>query len=399
VTLSGGAGSDGDVPLTDGSIVLATHYHAPGAGFELEAFLVRRSRRLLFIGHPLFAESRPSLRRLYSRGQLSHEFSSKRRPGLSAYVVDLWLSVRWTITDMGRCDGFIAGDHLLALAGLWLRWRRRVRWVVLYTQDYVPQRFANRLLNRVYHAIDRFAAQRVNVVWNVSREIETARRERDGPIPTAPQMVVPIGAQYERIERIPLSRCDSMRLVYAGSLFEKQGLQLVIEALPAIRERVPEASLLVIGDGPFAPLLHDYADQLGVRGAIEFSGFSSDHQAIERKVAQCGLALATYVPHPTNFSRFADPSKIKLYLACGLPIVMTDVVTIAAGVVAAGAGRVIDYSAHELTEAVLSYLTNPDLLEAARGAAAKMASGFSWDRIFATAFVSTATHLQQRPCA
>src|SRR5207249_4408164 len=126
----------------------------------------------------------------------------------------------------------IAGDNLLALAGIWLRRRRRVAAVILYSIDFVPRRFANPLLNRLDHAIDRYAVGHVDAVWNTSPGLEQARRARDGGRPTAPHLVVPVGASYRRIQRYPLAQIDAHRIAFLGHLVERQGLQLVIEALP-----------------------------------------------------------------------------------------------------------------------------------------------------------------------
>jgi len=106
-------------------------------------------------------------------------------------------------------------------------------------------------------------------------------------------------------------------------------------------------------------------------------------------LARSALAIAPYTPDPMSFTRFADPGKIKTYLACGLPVVMTDVAAIGAEVQAAGAGCVIPYELQALADAVVSYLTNPVRLEAARAAAARLGETFDYDIIFASALQAT----------
>jgi glycosyltransferase involved in cell wall biosynthesis len=381
---------DGAITLypTDRTVVVATHYYQPGASFELEAYLVGKTGILLLIAHPLYAGGGPSYYRRHEGSRLVREERTDSAKGPFRYVWEVAATRRWVASQGFRFDGFIAADSLLALAGLWLRWRGRVGWVVLYTQDFVPKRFRNRLLNWLYHRVDRFAASRANIVWNVSAEIDAARRRRDGR-PGAPSLIVPIGVNFDRIKRVPLGEARRTQLVFTGHLLEKQGLQLGIEAMPAIRRRVPGATLLVIGDGPYRAELERLVGQLGVADAVRFAGFTEDHAALEHDVAESALALAPYQPDPLSFTRFADPTKIKTYLGCGVPIVLTDVPVIAGTVMSAGAGTIVAYDTEALADAVVGYLTDPARLAAAREAAALLGSQFVWSRIFSEAMAET----------
>jgi glycosyltransferase involved in cell wall biosynthesis len=369
--------------------VLATHYYATGPALDLEAYLQPLTGELLFIAHPLFADGGPSYARRYQAGRLTQtrKQPAPRHPG--RFVTDLWRTLHWVDGDW---DLFIAGDPLLALAGLWLRRGRRVRRLVLYSIDYSPRRFSNPVLNRIYHGIDRLASQSADVVWNVSAAIETARRARDGRA-AAPQVVVPLGTYFDRIPRAT-SAPPTPRLAFLGHLLEKQGLQLVIEALPSIRRRLPAVTLLVLGDGPYRAALERQSADLGVGEAVEFAGFIDDHREVERRLAGCTLGLAPYVPDPESFSHFADPGKIKTYLACGLPVIVTDVPPIARLLEERGAGRIVPYEPAALEETIIEYLSEPQRLEQARAAAIELGAEYAWDRVFAEAFVSSAPYLR-----
>lgn len=355
----------------------------------------KRAARYLFIGHPLYAGPADAYWRRYEAGTLVAQARARPWPGPLRFFGDLWRTLRWA----GRGDDrlFIAGDNLLALAGLWLRRRARVGSVVLYSVDYVPRRFANPLLNRIYHAIDRYAVRHVDVVWNTSAGLEQARRARDRSPSMVPELVVPVGANYRRIHRYPLSEIDPHRIAFVGHLVERQGIQVLIEALPAIRLAVPAATLLLIGDGPFAPALKALARQHGVENAVEFAGYSDDHPAIEERLARSAIGVAPYAPDPDSLSRFQGlPGKIKNYLACGLAVVLTDVPMEARSVEAAGAGRVVPYQADAMAAAIIDYLTDVDLLNRTREAAAKYGAAFDWDDLFDDAFTKTMPLLSNR---
>jgi glycosyltransferase involved in cell wall biosynthesis len=343
----------------------------------------------MWISHPLFEGEGRSEFRLYERGQLIVSGSMASPRGAARYIADLVRTVRWCAMR-GKFELFVAGDNLIALAGLWLRARRGVNAVVLYSIDFVPKRFSNALLNRFYHWIDRAAVARSNVVWNTAEGVIEGRRTRDGgPAPT-PQLIVPIGADVERIAAEHVER-DRNAIVYLGHLLEKQGVQVVVEAMPLVLAKIPRARLVVIGDGPYMPSLVEQANRLGVTKSVDFVGFLDDHARIERLLLGCAVGVAPYVPGESNYSRFQDlPGKIVTYLACGLPVITTTVPRHAGLLETAGAGRVVEYTADAFATAIVGYLADRDALHVSSRAAFQMGLTYDWRRIFDGAFEATA---------
>jgi glycosyltransferase involved in cell wall biosynthesis len=370
------------------AVILATHYRIDGHMAALEDYLRPLTQALITIGHPLESGSNPSYRNEYSQGRLIQRIERRAGQGPTKYLAELYATVRWARV-LDRPNLFVGGDSLMALAGIWLRRQRLVSAVLLYTVDYVPKRFSNPLMNRIYHLINAFAARHADIVWSVSPEIRKARKEACGAGRDSHEIIVPIGAYFHRIRRVPLAEAHPYRLVFLGHLLEKQGLQVVIEALPWIRKRVPAVCLMVIGDGPYISTLKELVGRLDVEAAVDFRGFIKDHRQIEDLIARSALAVATYTPDPRSFTRYADPGKLRNYLACGLPIVMTRVPPIAAVVAAQGAGRIVAYEPRAVADVVVDYLANPALLDDGRAAASRMASRFDWGNVFTDAWMKT----------
>ena len=64
---------------------------------------------------------------------------------------------------------------------------------------------------------------------------------------------------------------DAQSLICSvGRLERYKGHHRVIEALPQLRELVPNVSLCIVGDGPYRPRLETLARELGVRDIVEF---------------------------------------------------------------------------------------------------------------------------------
>jgi glycosyltransferase involved in cell wall biosynthesis len=62
-------------------------------------------------------------------------------------------------------------------------------------------------------------------------------------------------------------------ILFLGRLRRYKGVDWVLRVLPRVRERAPDARLVVVGEGPFHAELERRARRLGVREAVEFRGF------------------------------------------------------------------------------------------------------------------------------
>ncbi len=65
---------------------------------------------------------------------------------------------------------------------------------------------------------------------------------------------------------------DRPTAVCVSRLWPRKGQDMLIRALPAIRRRVPEAALLLVGGGPYQDRLRALAEQLGVAEHVVMTG-------------------------------------------------------------------------------------------------------------------------------
>jgi phosphatidylinositol alpha-1,6-mannosyltransferase len=61
-------------------------------------------------------------------------------------------------------------------------------------------------------------------------------------------------------------------IVCVSRLVPRKGQDALIRAMPLVRAAVPDAALLVVGDGPYRASLEKLTDRVGVRGAVRFTG-------------------------------------------------------------------------------------------------------------------------------
>ena len=65
---------------------------------------------------------------------------------------------------------------------------------------------------------------------------------------------------------------DRPVVVCVSRLVERKGQDMLIRSLPGVRQRVPDAALLIVGDGPHRGALERLTDELGLRDTVVFTG-------------------------------------------------------------------------------------------------------------------------------
>ena len=69
-----------------------------------------------------------------------------------------------------------------------------------------------------------------------------------------------------------LGLADRPVVVCVSRLVPRKGQDILVRALPAIRRRVPDAALLLVGGGPYRSTLERLAREHGVAGDVVFTG-------------------------------------------------------------------------------------------------------------------------------
>mgnify|MGYP001589972463 CR=1 FL=1 len=374
------------LPLS--SAVIATHVYTTGPAQDLKDYLNGETiENLLFIGHPLFFDKKlkGSGFEKYIKGKLIVEDYSqiKKTAAIISYFKDVWLTVKWVLQSGEQWDLFVGSDNLNALAGIILKKLGHVKKVIYYVIDYNPYRFENKVLNYIYHKIDQFCVRHADETWNLSPRMEWGRKKYFG-FTGGHQKVVPVGVWTERlnpsVKKIPNS------LVFMGHITKKQGIQDVIKEIPSITKNIPNFKFVVFGGGDYLDTLKELAANLNVSKFIEFKGYIKDHRDIEKQLPQYSLAIAPYEKYDDkghlSFTYFADPAKLKLYLACGLPVLVSDVPYNANEIVHNGCGAIIR---NDLSKDIVDILKDKTKLEILSKNTTTYAKSLSWKQIFSQA--------------
>lgn len=107
-------------------------------------------------------------------------------------------------------------------------------------------------------------------------------------------------------------------VIYAGTIPLNHDLDMVVDAIKAL----PSARWIIIATGDGIPSLKQRIADAGIAERVEWHGFMPHKRLIEHLVA---ADVAVYPYRDTPINRAKCSAKVMDYMACGLPMVVSDV--------------------------------------------------------------------------
>jgi glycosyltransferase involved in cell wall biosynthesis len=140
-----------------------------------------------------------------------------------------------------------------------------------------------------------------------------------------------------------------------GRISHKKGIDILIRALPAIAERLPDVRLVIAGpdDEGLTSQLCALASAHGVEHRVVFTGMLRENE----RLAAFAAASAWALPSKTeNFGNVVVEA-----MAAGVPVVISPEVNLASELASAHAGLVRERTPEKFAEGITSLLENNDL--------------------------------------
>lgn len=343
---------------------------------------------ILHIRFPFGRDSLKSIRLFFYRegGMMIRESVIKfNYPEIISYFKDFIYGFIYGYKYLRNTELFVGTNNLLIMVGLFFRKIGYVKKVAYVVIDYSPIRFANRFINSIYYFLDKIACYNSDVVWPLNKKMLEGR-EKDNRIDLGRVRFreAPFGNNSRSLNVEDYNNYQKNEIVYFGGVMKSKGCELFVPIAKALLAAgFSNFKLTVLGGGDVSYLkkeisasnLNNYFD---VRGRID------NQDEINSILLKCGIAIAPYFPEDkNNFSYYADPGKVKTYLGCGLPIVITDVPPIAKDIAANGAGLIANYIAADFADKILNILNNYEFY---RENAIKFGKEFDWNIIFSQLF-------------
>ncbi len=157
---------------------------------------------------------------------------------------------------------------------------------------------------------------------------------------------------------------DGRVIVTVGNVIESKGQRLVVRALA----QIPDARLLIVGDGADVPVLGALAAELGVAERIRFLG-RVPHDRLRDVYGAADVSVLASV-------REGWPNVLLESMACGTPAVATRVGGVPEIITQPDSGAIVDERTPEaIARVIADLLAHPPAREATRA----YAEEFGWD--------------------
>jgi|GEM_PF-1257583 len=291
---------------------------------------------------------------------------------LDLFVQGLWIYPNLRPELASVYDAGIVYNPEDLLTMLFLRADKRVRNILYLDVDnhasYYPRPWSG-----VIGKLEQACIRRADGVISVSRPLEELRRQQGaGRI-----RYVPNGVDFQLFNNAVEERAEHPpTLLYVGTLDRRWGVDLAIRAMPLLREHIPDARLLIAGDGPAEGELKELTASLDLNDSIFFKGLVQ-YTDLPALMAEADLGIAT--SRKDAFRHFASPLKIFEYMAAGLPVVCSGGGDAERITEESGAGVNIPFSPEVFAREVLELITSPERLSAASRTAVEYARQRDWE--------------------
>jgi glycosyltransferase involved in cell wall biosynthesis len=117
----------------------------------------------------------------------------------------------------------------------------------------------------------------------------------------------------------PVTDDGQFRLIYHGNLTYRYGLDLALQAVDLVREKVPQIHLTIHGGGPYLETLIKLAKRLDIEEHVFFSTRSVPTAELPRLIVRADAAVVPY--RRDVFTDGILPTKLMEYVALGVPVI------------------------------------------------------------------------------
>jgi len=374
--------------MEDGLILEAGHItEVYGPVQALRNYLIKNSRNFIYISHPFsYSKLEGTEEVYYKEGKEEKKEKGHKRVNFQfvQWIKDFFFNINFGFKLKEKIEIYIGVDNLNTLAGIILKKFGKVKKVYYYIIDHMDRLFKNPLFNFLYELIDGIACKHSDVIWSLSERIKQAKEKKFKL--KIKNIVVPVGIELDKIDKFTLDEKISKKsLVIMSMLDETKGVDIMIEAMKDIVKQVPAAKLLIIGTGPYESKLRELTEKLGLNNCVNFLGVM-DHDTLFKFIPHERVGIATYKDDKNSYTYYADPTKPKEYLACGLPVIITDVPWIAEEVQKRPMGVVCNYNKEDIVKGCIKLLKDDVFYLMCLKNAIEFTSTLSWDKIYDEAF-------------
>lgn len=193
-------------------------------------------------------------------------------------------------------------------------------------------------------------------------------------IPARNIYVIKCGIDHSLYSADPeIEKNDPPVVTYVGRLKKYKSIDCVLRALPLVLKKLPEARLVIVGDGDYAPQLKRLTKQLRLENKVKFTGFVSHKEKVD------WLRKARVSVYP-SLKEGWGLTNIEAN-ACGTPVLASDVPGLRDSVVVGETGFLFEYgNIEKLAELIIEVMSDSSMRRKLSQGGLRWAQKFSWDK-------------------
>ena len=197
--------------ISQSTFTISSNGFADGPAEALRDYLLaKKAQKVTVISHPLVKEgSNKHIVTTYERGKItSHkEYKLPHRPPYT-FILDHFVPLR-----LPASTAWFGFNNLASLRGLRRKRRDKAQKVYYWAVDFVPNRFGDNLLTKIYNKLDKTASCKTDGRIELTQTAVELRSKylKLNVEELAPAIVVPMGAWLSRTPKADLSAWSKKR--------------------------------------------------------------------------------------------------------------------------------------------------------------------------------------------
>ena len=167
------------------------------------------------------------------------------------------------------------------------------------------------------------------------------------------------------------------KVVFAGAMYYHRGLDVLLETIPLVIEKIPDAKFVLLGSGTEMDKLKKIVSKNKLDNSVEFKGWI-EREKIPENIADASIGIGPL--RLTEVTSRALPIKVLEYMAVSLPLIAQKG-TLPNDVLENEKNGFFIENHIELAEKIILLLNEPKKVQNMGAHSLKLVQKFSWDQV------------------
>jgi glycosyltransferase involved in cell wall biosynthesis len=274
----------------------------------------------------------------------------------------------------GNIDVFIGQGPWEVAAGYILKKIGWVKVLVYDDFDYAPGYQHAKFRKRVIAFVEKLFMKRSDIIISVGKLLGDLREKQTGK----KVEIIPNGVNYKLFSQAQDKPFHPPTLIYMGFVSDWSGVDLVLKALPMIKENFPEIRFVVVGHTTpgYLSYINNISKKLKLGNSFVYLGNKNYVELVDHlRRADIGMALF----RPVELRKYAFSLKVIEYMAAGIPVITTKGTQSGLIVETHKSGEAIDFNIDELASSVCSMLIDKEQYQRYSENSRSSSSRYDWE--------------------